>query len=338
MSRKNISVFIPHMGCPNACSFCDQRTISSTAHAPTPEEAEEIIKGAYDYITAPEDRAETEIAFFGGSFTAIDREYMVSLLKTAAKYLKTPERDGFCGIRISTRPDCIDEEILMLLKGFGVKAIELGAQSMSDNVLAANRRGHTADDVKNASRLIKSHGFELGLQMMVGLYKSTPEDELHTMNGIIQLAPKTVRIYPVAVLKGTQLAELYDSGEYKLYPFDECVRLCAELMRGFTENGIKVIRLGLHAEESVESKAVAGFYHPALGELVRSEWVKELIETELSKNGSADCKASNRNMSILVGHKRSNRLYFADKNVTFTRDDSLPDDRIFINEMGYIIQ
>ena len=174
--------------------------------------------------------------------------------------------------------------------------------------------------------------------MMVGLYKSTPEDEIHTMNGIIQLAPKTVRIYPVAVLKGTQLAALYDSGEYKLYPFDECVRLCAELMKGFTKNGIKVIRLGLHAEESVESKAVAGFYHPALGELVRSEWVKELIETELSKNGSADCKASNRNMSILVGHKRSNRLYFADKNVTFTRDDSLPDDRIFINDMGYIIQ
>ena len=338
MSRKNISVFIPHMGCPNACSFCDQRTISSTAHAPAPEEAEEIIRGAYEYITSPEDRALTEIAFFGGSFTAIDREYMTSLLKTAAKYLKTPERDGFCGIRISTRPDCIDEEILMLLKSFGVTAIELGAQSMSDNVLAANRRGHTADDVKKASQLIKSHGFELGLQMMVGLYQSTPADELHTMNEIILLAPKTVRIYPVAVLKGTQLAELYDSGEYKLYPFDECVRLCAELMKGFTENGIKVIRLGLHAEESVESKAVAGFYHPALGELVRSEWVRELIENELAEKGKADCKASNRNMSILAGHKRSNKLYFADRCVTFTRDDSLPDDRIFINDMGYIIQ
>ena len=263
---------------------------------------------------------------------------MVSLLKAAAKYLKTPERDGFCGIRISTRPDCIDEEILMLLKSFGVTAIELGAQSMSDNVLAANMRGHTADDVKKASQLIKSYGFELGLQMMVGLYKSTPADELRTMNEIISLAPKTVRIYPVAVLKGTRLAELYESGEYKLCPFDECVRLCAELMRGFTENGIKIIRLGLHAEESVESKAVAGFYHPALGELVRSEWVKELIETELSKNGRAECRASNRNMSILVGHKRSNRLYFADKSVTFTRDDSLPDDRIFINDMGYIIE
>lgn len=326
------------MGCPNACSFCDQRTISSTAHAPTPEEAEEIIRGAYEYITAPEDRAQTEIAFFGGSFTAIDREYMVSLLKAAAKYLKTPERDGFCGIRISTRPDCIDEEILMLLKGFGVKAIELGAQSMSDNVLTANMRGHTAEDVKKASQLIKSYGFELGLQMMVGLYKSTPADELRTMNEIISLAPKTVRIYPVAVLKGTRLAELYKSGEYKLCPFDECVRLCAELMRGFTENGIKIIRLGLHAEESVESKAVAGFYHPALGELVRSEWVRELIENELSENGRAECRASNRNMSILVGHKRSNRLYFKDKNVTFTRDDTLSDDRIFINDMGYIIQ
>lgn len=338
MSHANISIFIPHMGCPNACSFCDQRIISSTSHAPTPDEAEDIIKGAYERISSPEDRAQTEIAFFGGSFTAIDRDYMTALLERASKYLITPERDGFRSIRISTRPDCIDEEILMLLKKFGVGAIELGAQSMRDSVLSANLRGHTADDVKKASRLIKDYGFELGLQMMVGLYKSTPDDELFTMNEIINIHPKTVRIYPVAVLRSTYLARLYEEGEYKLYPFEDCISLCAELMKGFTESGIKIIRLGLHAEESVEDRAVAGFYHPALGELVRSEWVKSIIENELSESGFAQCRASNRNMSVLVGHKRSNKAYFADKNVAFIRDDSLPCGIISVNGREFTIQ
>lgn len=338
MSHANISIFIPHLGCPNACSFCDQRVISSTSHAPSPDEAEEIIGGASERICSPEDRANTEIAFFGGSFTAIDREYMTALLERAARYLKAPDRDGFRGIRISTRPDCIDEEILMLLKKYGVTAIELGAQSMKDSVLEANLRGHSAEDIRRASRMISEHGFELGLQMMVGLYKSSPEDELFTMSEMIKLCPKTVRIYPVAVLRGTYLAELYDKGEYTLYPFEECVCLCARLMSGFTEAGIKIIRLGLHAEESVEDRAAAGFYHPAFGELVRSEWVREIIGNVLEKSGYAECRASNRNMSVLVGHKRSNKIFFADKNVSFLRDDSLPAGVISVNGRNFIIQ
>ena len=220
MSHANISVFIPHMGCPNACSFCNQRTISSTAHAPSPDEAEDIIRGAYEYMS-PEKRRNTEIAFFGGSFTAIDREYMISLLERADRYLTC--ENGFCGIRISTRPDCIDEEILMLLKKYHVTAIELGAQSMNDRVLEMNMRGHTSEDVRRSAAMIKSYGFELGLQMMVGLYGSSPADELYTMNEIVRCAPATARIYPVAVLEGTKLAELYKEGKYVLYPFDECV-------------------------------------------------------------------------------------------------------------------
>ena len=162
MSHANISVFIPHMGCPNACSFCNQRTISSTAHAPSPDEAEDIIRGAYEYMS-PEKRRNTEIAFFGGSFTAIDREYMISLLEVADRYITC--ENGFCGIRISTRPDCIDEEILMLLKKYHVTAIELGAQSMNDRVLEMNMRGHTSEDVRRSAAMIKLYGFELGLQM-----------------------------------------------------------------------------------------------------------------------------------------------------------------------------
>lgn len=280
MSHANISVFIPHMGCPNACSFCNQRTISSTAHAPSPDEAEDIIRGAYEYMS-PEKRRNTEIAFFGGSFTAIDREYMISLLEVADRYITC--ENGFCGIRISTRPDCIDEEILMLLKKYHVTAIELGAQSMNDRVLEMNMRGHTSEDVRRSAAMIKLYGFELGLQMMVGLYGSSPDDELYTMNEIVRCAPATARIYPVAVLERTKLAELYKEGKYKLYPFDECVKLCAEIYSTFVNNNIRVIRMGLHAEDGVEQNAVAGFYHPAFGEIVRTEIIRKIIEENLTE-------------------------------------------------------
>lgn len=280
MSHANISVFIPHMGCPNACSFCNQRTISSTAHAPSPDEAEDIIRGAYEYMS-PEKRRNTEIAFFGGSFTAIDREYMISLLEGADRYITC--ENGFCGIRISTRPDCIDEEILMLLKKYHVTAIELGAQSMNDRVLEMNMRGHTSEDVRRSAAMIKLYGFELGLQMMVGLYGSSPDDELYTMNEIVRCAPATARIYPVAVLERTKLAELYKEGKYKLYPFDECVKLCAEIYSTFVKNNIRVIRMGLHAEDDVEQNAVAGFYHPAFGEIVRTEIIRKIIEENLTE-------------------------------------------------------
>lgn len=327
MSHANISVFIPHMGCPNACSFCNQRTISSTAHAPSPDEAEDIIRGAYEYMS-PEKRRNTEIAFFGGSFTAIDREYMISLLEVADRYITC--ENGFCGIRISTRPDCIDEEILMLLKKYHVTAIELGAQSMNDRVLEMNMRGHTSEDVRRSAAMIKSYGFELGLQMMVGLYGSSPADELYTMNEIVRCAPATARIYPVAVLEGTKLAELYKEGKYVLYPFDECVKLCAEIYSTFVKNNIRVIRMGLHAEDGVEQNAVAGFYHPAFGEIVRTEIIRKIIEENLTE-GENLCEAPPRLTSSLSGYKRSNRIYFADRNVKFLTNKELPENVISVN-------
>lgn len=327
MSHANISVFIPHMGCPNACSFCNQRTISSTAHAPSPDEAEDIIRGAYEYMS-PENRRNTEIAFFGGSFTAIDREYMISLLERADRYITC--ENGFCGIRISTRPDCIDEEILMLLKKYHVTAIELGAQSMNDRVLEMNMRGHTSDDVRRSAAMIKSYGFELGLQMMVGLYGSSPADELYTMNEIVRCYPATARIYPVAVLEGTKLAELYKEGKYVLYPFDESVKLCAEIYSTFVKNNIRVIRMGLHAEDGVEQNAVAGFYHPAFGEIVRTEIIRKIIEENLTE-GENLCEAPPRLTSSLSGYKRSNRIYFADRNVKFLTNKELPENVISVN-------
>ena len=167
MKHSNVAIFIPHVGCPHLCSFCNQRNISGENSIPTGEDVKNICFSAINEIT---DKSNAEIAFFGGSFTAIDRTYMIELLSAASEFVG---KGKFKGIRISTRPDYIDDEVLYILKKYGVTSIELGAQSMSDRVLEANERGHSAEDVRKASLLIKEHGFELGLQMMVGLYQST---------------------------------------------------------------------------------------------------------------------------------------------------------------------
>ena len=166
MSHSNISIFVPHKGCPNDCSFCNQRAISGQMTSATASDVVDAVETAIEYNVQPKN---TEIAFFGGSFTAIEREDMLSLLTAAKHFLDIYK---FKGVRISTRPDCINTDILETLKNYGVTAIELGAQSMDDGVLSANRRGHTAEDVRKASKLIKEYDFELGLQMMTGLYKS----------------------------------------------------------------------------------------------------------------------------------------------------------------------
>lgn len=265
MKKGNISIFVPFNGCPQQCSFCNQKTITGQAYQPTAQDVKNAVETAlkkkgYDY----------EIAFFGGSFTAISRDYMLELLNAAEPYVKN---GSVKGIRISTRPDYIDGEILTLLKDKGVSAIELGAQSMDDEVLSANLRGHTAEDVVNASKLIKDYGFELGLQMMTGLYKDTDEKAIETAKKIIGLKPETVRIYPTVVLKGTYLQELYDEKIYRPPTVDDAAALCTRLLPLFEEAQIKVIRLGLHSSEDIKKNMVAGAFHPAFGEIVQSRFM-----------------------------------------------------------------
>ena len=291
MSHSNISVFVPHKGCPNDCSFCNQRTISGQTVPATPEDVRKAVEIAIEYNVNPKN---TEIAFFGGSFTAIEREYMCSLLTAAKCFL---DSHNFKGIRVSTRPDCIDESILETLKNYGVTAIELGAQSMDDNVLAANHRGHTADDVRRASKLIKEHGFELGLQMMTGLYKSDFQKDLYTANEIIKLKPDTVRVYPTVVLKNTHLGYLQEISEYKAPTAEESAPFCAELLQLFESNNIKVIKLGLHSSENVESDMVGGAYHPAFRELCEGHIYLERILEKL------DGKEKNCEYTIFVNEK-----------------------------------
>lgn len=259
--HNNISIFVPHAGCPYHCAFCNQHTITEQNTLPHAREVKAICQKAFSEIRNP---AETEIAFFGGSFTAVPRAYMLELLESVQEFIGEGK---FSGIRISTRPDCITPEILEILKSYHVTAIELGAQSMSNKVLKANYRGHTAEQVVKSSKMIQKYGFELGLQVMFGLYQSTWNDEIDTGYAIRDLKPDTVRIYPVVILKGTKLAEYYQAGHYQLFPFQETVAFIGQQMEQYYQAGIRVIKCGLHASEFVEKDMLAGYYHPAFREL-----------------------------------------------------------------------
>lgn len=268
-----------------------------------------------------------EIAFFGGSFTAIDREYMLELLKAAYPYVKSGQVRG---IRISTRPDCIDAEILDILKAYGVTSIELGAQSMDDGVLKENRRGHTAQDVADASGLIQSYGFELGLQMMTGLYTDTQEKAVETAERIIALSPKTVRIYPTVVLKNTYLAELYEKGVYTPLNVEESVELCARLVPMFENAGIKIIRLGLHSGKDIKENMLAGGFHDSFGELVKSR----ILVNKILELPPADYQVfvHPKSLSKLKGNNKRNIYLLMERgyNIKIITDNGLDVDELRI--------
>lgn len=331
MKHTNVALFVVHEGCPHLCSFCNQRTISGNSKRVTPEDIHSAVKIA---VASPNfAKGEGEIAFFGGSFTMIERNYMLSLLETAYEYVAN---GTFKGIRISTRPDGIDEEICNILSQYGVSAVELGAQSLDDRVLSLNRRGHTADDVINASNLIKKYGFELGLQMMTGLYGSGDADSIETAEKIIALHPATVRIYPTVVLEGTELCRLYENGEYLPPDVKATVSLCAKLLEMFRKANIKVIRLGLHSGGNVDEGFVAGYYHPALRELCESriyfEMTLDALRSKGVENGTAEIYINPRELSKFVGQKRTNisSLAALGYNITVKTDEKLQEYQIYI--------
>lgn len=313
MKHVNVALFVPDEGCPHRCSFCSQKTISGFQKKLEPID---VISACETALSGKTDASAGEIAFFGGSFTAIERSYMLSLLKTAKSYL---DRGFFGGIRISTRPDCIDEGILSLLGEYGVTSIELGCQSMDDEVLRLNERGHSSKDSERACRLVKSFGFELGVQMMTGLYGDTDEKALETAKRLISLSPDTVRIYPTVVLKNTKLEELYNGGKYRAQTLEEAVELCSRLLRLFTENGVRVIRLGLHSGGNVEEGYVAGAYHLAFREKCESRLYRERTQALLDENkiesGFAELSVSKKYISQAVGQKKENIIYFKEKGI-----------------------
>lgn len=304
----NLSIFIPNAGCKNRCIFCDQRAVSGTEHQPTPKEVESLCD---EMLPWPIEHHDTEIAFFGGSFTAIDRRYMVSLLDAAYRFVREGRAKG---IRISTRPDAIDRLSLEILKAYGVTSIELGAQSTDDMVLLDNQRGHTREDIFNAASLIKKHSFSLGLQMMIGMYgeEDSESSALKTADDFIEIGPQTVRIYPTLVLRRTKLEHLYHIKAYKPVSLEQATDITGKLLLIFDKNNIKVIRAGLHSDGILQDNIVAGPYHPAFGELAMTRAYRSLLEQEFNrvKGGGFQITVASGKKSQAIGQNRSNVKFF----------------------------
>ena len=274
-----IPIFVPHLGCPNDCVFCNQKSISGQTKQVTKEDVKNIIEEHLKYIKKD---SKVEVAFFGGSFTGIAEAKQEELLEAAYEYIKQKKVDS---IRISTRPDYINKKILKRLKKYKVKTIELGVQSANDYILKKAGRGHTFEDVVKASKLIRWYGFDLGHQMMVGLPESTTVDEINTAKQLIKLKPKMVRIYPVLVIKNTKLEKDYNEGKYKALTVTQAVEVCKELVRLFVKKHIEVIRIGLQPTDTItnptddKSEVVAGPFHPAFRQLVESGmWYDVIVE------------------------------------------------------------
>ena len=305
MKHANVALFVPHNGCPHQCSFCNQRSITGQAVQPSPQDVHRAVHTAIQSLG--EETKNAEIAFFGGSFTAIERSYMISLLEAAYPYVK----DGtFSGIRISTRPDAINGEILSLLKQYGVTTIELGAQSMDDRVLEQNRRGHTARQVEQASEQIRAFGFTLGLQMMTGLFGDTIPGAYATAAKIAALKPQCVRIYPTIIMRGTELGEKYLAGVYRTFSLEDTVTLCANLLDFFEERGIAVIRLGLHSSPELERDMLSGPWHPAFRQLCESRRmlnrITDYLQTNCIPKGKIIICVNPRCLSTAIGNQKSN--------------------------------
>ena len=322
----NIPIFIPHYGCPNDCVFCNQRKITGK-----PSYSKDSVINEIDTAlsTVDTENSSVELAFFGGSFTAIPRNEMLGLLEISDRYIKS---GAISGVRLSTRPDAISEEILDILACHGVKTIELGLQSFSDKVLSASRRGHTALDSEKACRLIKQRGFTLIGQMMVGLPLSTVEDEINTARSICALGCDGARVYPTVVFPDTRLMEMTKSGSYTPLTTEAAVERTAEVLSVFADNGVRVIRIGLCSNETLRDPVYEGSYHPSVGELSLNRFYLKKMTEKLSKMPDTLGKTvvfsvSKGKISQAVGQKRYNVLrikeIFKLKDVKIKENDDL---------------
>ncbi len=309
----NIPVFIPHLGCPFQCIFCNQNKIASNRGIPTRADLITTINEHLDTIRTSGENV--ELAFFGGSFTAIDRKIQEEYLSIVQPYLKSGQ---ISCIRISTRPDYIDDDILQFLLSYGVKTIELGVQSFSDEVLKASGRGYSCGDVFKASHLIKSCGFKLGIQLMVGLPGDSHLRDMESTRQAITLAPDMVRIYPTLVIAGTALHKLFQEGNYKPRDLSEAVTTCKEMFLQFQQHDIPVIRMGLHPGEELLSPGtiIAGPFHPAFGEMVEQEVFKEQAYMAIQENDAKTEPDSDltilvheKDISKMTGYQKNNLVY-----------------------------
>ena len=310
MRTYNIPSFVPHRGCPFDCAFCNQRRITGASSPVTAQSVSDMIKG---YLKTIPDRenAVIEAAFFGGSFTGIPINEQSELLSAAYRFIGSGEIDG---IRLSTRPDYINREILDNLKKYGVTTIELGVQSTDSEVLLKAGRGHTAEDAERAAELIREYGFTLGVQMMTGLPGDTNEKAEKTAAELINMRPSIARIYPTLILRDTRLEEMYLSGEYTPQTVEEAVSLCKTLTLMFEKGGVRVIRMGLQSTSEIceRGSVVAGPVHSAFGELVENAIYYDIIERVLENIDSrfAVVAVNSAAVSKAVGNGRRNIIKF----------------------------
>ena len=301
-----IPFFIPHAGCPHQCVFCNQKNIIGQN---LPEDVAAIPYKINRYLSMRDSSGPAQIAFYGGSFTALPLEEQKACIEAVRPFIQAGHIQN---IRLSTRPDSISSEILSLLKEHHVAIIELGAQSMDDNVLARSGRGHTADDTRRAVRLLREQQFTIGLQIMPGLPGDSPERFQETVDRVIALKPHFVRLYPALVIKGTPLEHLYRSGRYAPLEIDEAVALCCDAVVKFELAGIDVIRIGLQPTEELERPGtiLAGPYHPAFRQLVDSSIFLDKMRAALKErpplNDTAVFSVNPRDVSTAIGQRREN--------------------------------
>ncbi len=330
LKHYNIPVFIPELACPFRCIYCNQYNITGSCNSPELNQVNKTIETHLSTINPSGTRV--EVAFFGGSFTGLTRVEQNRYLNTAKPWI---EKKLIQGIRISTRPDYITSSILENLKENHVTAIELGAQSMNESVLNQAGRGHTAAQVVEASRLIKSFGFELGLQMMTGLPGDSPQSAMATATLFVSLGADSTRIYPALVLRDTELAVLYKRGFYMPQTIDEAVDLCVALHEIFQKGNVKILRTGLHPSEGFYSSDVllAGPFHPSFGELVSTQiWNKRFQPLATQKNGkSVNITVYPKELNSAIGYKASNRKWLENsyKRVSFTAQPEIAKGRFY---------
>jgi histone acetyltransferase (RNA polymerase elongator complex component) len=332
MKHYTIPIFIPQLACPFQCVFCNQEKITSRGHIPGMQETRNTIE---EYLGSfPKGNKHIEIGFFGGNFTGIPVEEQEQYLQIAHSYLM---KGIVQGIRLSTRPDYIDETRLHLLKKYGVTTIELGAQSMDEDVLTQSARGHTAVDIEMASQMILATGFRLGLQMMIGLPGDTLEKAVFTAKKIIALGAAETRIYPVLVIKGTKMAEWYEEGKYKPLSLEEAIAWLKELLPLFEEEGVEVTRVGLHSSEGLLSgkELVAGPFHPSIRELAMTEvwWDRLNVLTAFEGLDELRITVHPSQYNFAVGYygKNRKRLMQIIKDVGFLKDKGLKETEFLVD-------
>ena len=293
-----IPIFIPHLGCPCQCVFCNQQKITARTKAVSTDEVRETVE-RYLSTLADLDPSEIEIAFYGGSFTAIPIDAQTAYLEVANEYI---DQGRVSSLHISTRPDCIDEEILSNLKRYNVSTIELGVQSFSDEVLRLSKRGHDSDTARNAARLIKERGFKLGIQLMIGLPGDSLESCIYSARETVALFPELARLYPTLVIDGTELYDMYEYGSYEALSKEEALLRTKEMYKILHKAGINIMRVGLKSTDIIGGSDLSaingGTYHPAFRQLVEGEIAYEMLKEQLDAfmdklDGTGFAKTSN---------------------------------------------